>query len=748
MSEPTETTSAALRLNSVAAARLLVAIESPEPTPTDQSANTRANRDLPDGYIAERLLGSGGGGRVYRAFRDGSDRPLALKILDYRLGPGPNGLAGSPAAQRAWRELQLLQDLHLPVLPRLIDYGSLPDGRLYIATEFIEGDTLDALTPPPSGRGAGGGTLGPSETPGFAGLSPASQETLALLLAKVCDAVQILHEHGILHRDLKPSNILIDTHGEPMLIDLGIATIMDPSSTPPPQPGGGRGSGASRGGGTLSVPESASPAFPTLTETGSPIGTPAFMAPEQARGERRRISTRSDVYSLGATAYKILTGSTPHDTNTTIHEAIRRVAFDEPRDPRTLEPTLSKPLAAVLSKACARAPERRYASAAGLAADLRRWANGEPVYAQPPTRWQRAARWAARHPITTTIAACAAIAMVSLGAMATALWWYNTVPLKVDRYVEAREYRLVTRSGVSLKEWRDTSVAGEEERFVAQRVDVPARNGDGWFVVSVDPDSMDAMVGPRQLAVWNPYSLEKPLWHTSPASVALPAFAEADESDYCISIVRIADVFPDLPGEEIIAVHQRAVAPSVIRVYAAANGDVLFEAWHHGWVAGAFWLKNPRLIVLSAMDNTHPWKHGDAQYHSMYPYAVFALRPTLHGGCGLLNGPRADLQAKSILAWYKYLTPPAFVAERGLRLRLDRPLRQSHAGTRVILSVCDPERPCGVQMYLDAAGRVVHRDEVNRWSDQHGDHPPEHFDLRDDLDVESSQESGSRSRLP
>ena len=295
-----------------AAHRLFTAVEENDTNDPSNSGAGAGGFPQIAGYVIDRLLGAGGGGTVYRAVRAGSEHTVAIKLLNRRLGAG----RGAPEAQRAWRELHLLSQLRLPCLPHVHDYDE-HEGRLYIVTDYVDGLPLAE----------------------YCEEHKLDCEARVKLLAAVADCVQTLHEHGVIHRDVKPANVIINPHGQPIIIDLGIAALL-----------------------TDDVME-------TLTAEGAPIGSPAFMAPEQARGERDKISTRSDVYSLGATAYYILTGEPPHDMTATIHEAVRRVAQDDPRDPRELDRTLPKPLASVLWKAVSPKPADRYASAAGLAAD-------------------------------------------------------------------------------------------------------------------------------------------------------------------------------------------------------------------------------------------------------------------------------------------------------------------------------------------------------------------------------------------
>ena len=353
-----------------------------------------------EGYVLSHQVGRGGGGAVYLGHRRDSDRSLAIKLLDKPLGAGPG-------AQRAWRELDVLTQLHLPCTPRVHDYGVHED-RMYIATEHIDGPTL-------------------AEYCRREGLD---RRQRVELLARIADAVQSLHERGVIHRDIKPENILIDASGAPVIIDLGIASLLSDDVTE------------------------------TLTAEGVPLGTPAFMSPEQARGEREAISTRSDVYGLGATACFILTRKTPHDlADCTLLEAVSKVGHEPPRDPRTLDRELPAPLAAILSHALAPRPEDRFATAAELGEDLHRWLQDKPVTSQPLSWWRnrllsikrQPGRWAsgmAAGVVIVALAVLSAVSAVSAAEAQAAAEWkqnYEQVIAKASRSFVARlrnaEYR-------------------------------------------------------------------------------------------------------------------------------------------------------------------------------------------------------------------------------------------------------------------------------------------------------------------
>jgi eukaryotic-like serine/threonine-protein kinase len=271
------------------------------------------------GYVLDQLLGRGAGGCVYMGFWGNSEEAVAVKVLAKPLG-------NQKRDQRAWRELDVLSHLNVAGVPRVLDYG-IADGHMYITTRLVEGKTLQQ----------------------HCELAKLSIQDRVRLLIALAELVQTVHEHGVIHRDLKPTNIIIQPNGTPVLLDFGIASLI----------------------------ESASP--DALTVDGDPIGTVGYMSPEQARGDRHGISSRSDIYALGAIAFQMFTGQTPHDLNVALHEAIRRVAQVPGRNPLDLNPQLPKSLSCVIARALEIRPEDRYASAAALADDLRRWLRHEPI---------------------------------------------------------------------------------------------------------------------------------------------------------------------------------------------------------------------------------------------------------------------------------------------------------------------------------------------------------------------------------
>ena len=226
------------------------------------------------------------------------------------------------------------------------------------------------------------------------------------LFLKICDAMQYAHEHGVVHRDLKPSNVLVTARGEPKILDFGVACTRD-----------------------VDV-RSAS----VHTSSGQILGTIPYMSPEQISGNPERIDLRSDVYSLGVVLYELLTGRLPLDVvGKPIHEAARSIVEDEPVHPRRRQRELGGDLGTVLIKSLEKAPERRYASVADFAADVRNVLEMRPVNARPPSRIDRLAKFGRRNRSALAIAAIATAALIAVLAVAMR----DTTPTVEDRIAAA-----------------------------------------------------------------------------------------------------------------------------------------------------------------------------------------------------------------------------------------------------------------------------------------------------------------------
>jgi len=243
-------------------------------------------------------------------------------------------------------------------------------------------------------------------------------------LIRVARAVHFAHQRGILHRDLKPSNVLTDQDGTPYVTDFGLAKKVDADD--------GR------------------------TRTGAVVGTPAYMAPEQARGEKG-LSTAVDVYSLGAILYETLTGRPPFQGDTAL-DTLRQVTDREPAHPLSVNPQADPDLAVIALKCLEKDPARRYPSAAALADDVERWRRGEPIEARPATRRERAVKWARRNPLGAALAGLGAFTSVAiLGLLIVAL---------------QQASRAIHREADALKARNDAVEAGQratEARAAAER---------------------------------------------------------------------------------------------------------------------------------------------------------------------------------------------------------------------------------------------------------------------------------------
>jgi len=258
-------------------------------------------------YRVIRLLGKGGFGRVYLAHDDELDRPVAIKV------PNPERISSAKDLEAYLKEAKTLAKLEHPNIVPVYDAGRTDDGLCYVVSKFLEGSDLAVRIR--------------QERPGF--------RESAEMIVLVAEALHYAHTRGLVHRDIKPANILIDASGKPCVADFGLA-LRDEDF--------GKGAGIA--------------------------GTPAYMSPEQARGEGHRVDGRSDIFNLGVVFYELLTGRRPFrgDSHQDIMEQI--ISFD-PRPPRQIDDTIPKELERICSKALSKRASDRYTTARDMAEDLR-----------------------------------------------------------------------------------------------------------------------------------------------------------------------------------------------------------------------------------------------------------------------------------------------------------------------------------------------------------------------------------------
>jgi eukaryotic-like serine/threonine-protein kinase len=349
----------------------------------------------------------GGLGAVFVALDAELNREVALKqILDRH--------ADDPTSRtRFLIEAEITGGLEHPGIVPVYGLGSYGNGRPYYAMRFIRGDSLKEAIERFHGKSAEPAETGSATQAGDGSGSVRSVDSegsrdldLRKLLRRfldVCNAIDYAHSRGVLHRDIKPANIIIGKHGETLVVDWGLAKAT--------------GKGDTSAGEQMLMPISASGS--AQTTPGSAMGTPAFMSPEQARGEIDRLGPRSDVYSLGATLYSLLTGKSPVELEgDDIHAVLRAVQKDEFSPPRQLDPTIDKTLEAVCLKAMALQPEDRYTSSRALADDIERWMADEPVTAMPDSWARQLARWSRRHRSATRAAATSLMVIATVATMA------------------------------------------------------------------------------------------------------------------------------------------------------------------------------------------------------------------------------------------------------------------------------------------------------------------------------------------
>src|SRR5436190_4431932 len=318
------------------------------------SGTARPGQRLADFGDYELLeeMGRGGQGIVYRARQKSLNRTVALKIV------GLGQWATKSHLKRFHLEAEAAASLDHPCIVPIYESGE-GDGSCYFSMKLVEGGPLDKV----------------------AEREQMSPRRAAEVIATLARTSHYAHERGVLHRDIKPGNILIDAKGEPHLTDFGLARLVETEST--------------------------------ITRTTEALGTPSYMAPEQAKGNNTQLTNATDVYGLGAVLYHLLTGHPPFAGGTS-YETIRSLLESEPRQPRLWNPKLDRDLSTICLKSLEKDPQRRYPTALALAEDLERWLKHEPIQARHTTMLARGRKWVRRNPAVTGL-------LASLVALATAI---------------------------------------------------------------------------------------------------------------------------------------------------------------------------------------------------------------------------------------------------------------------------------------------------------------------------------------
>jgi WD40 repeat protein/tRNA A-37 threonylcarbamoyl transferase component Bud32 len=402
----------------------------------DGLAQARPGAVLGD-YVLLEQLAQGGMGVVFKARQKKLNRIVALKMIK----------AGAWASNKDvllfQAEAEAIAALDHPQIVPILETGE-QDGLLYYSMKLIAGTNLQEC-------------LARFEN---------QPKAIARLVVQIAEAIHHAHQRGVMHHDLKPTNILIDDRGEPHVIDFGLAKRL------------------------WAVGE--------LISDGHLVGTPSFMAPEQARGRRDEMTTATDIYGLGALLYTLLTGHAPFSSGS-VAETVRQVTQDEPRRPRARNPQADRDLETICLKCLEKEPKQRYASAQDVADELGRWLAGQPILARPTSTTERMVKWARRRPEIAVLATL--LVLVAIGGMGGITWqWRQAVAaragehearllaernedeaLKSEDY--ARHLAYAAKLDLAQRDWRDGNIAEavrhlEETRPQQRKTDL---RGFEWY---------------------------------------------------------------------------------------------------------------------------------------------------------------------------------------------------------------------------------------------------------------------------
>ena len=359
-------------------------------------------------FRLERRLGCGGMGVVYQALQISLNRRVALKVL-------PSGLLSNASAiERFHREARAAARLRHPNIVTIHAEG-IEQGVCYFAMEMIEGTSLDEIIGELRSTGARGNTPGEEEGERVHATACALRDcrshreyfdTVARLVAEVADALAYAHHEGVIHRDVKPSNLILATSGRLVLLDFGIARVCQEQD---------------------------------MTATGSFVGTPRYMSPEQVRSDTCGPDQRSDIYALGATLYELLTLQPLFDGQNR-EQVIGQILDTEPLRPRQIDPRIPVDLETICGKAIEKEPTRRYQTAADLGEDLRRYLDGHVIRARPPETMDRLVKLVRRRKIAAILSLCLLVATTTAATIAwkhySTRWAQQDAMAEIDRLIQ------------------------------------------------------------------------------------------------------------------------------------------------------------------------------------------------------------------------------------------------------------------------------------------------------------------------
>jgi serine/threonine protein kinase/WD40 repeat protein len=489
-------------------------------------------------------LARGGLGRVFRARDPRTGRIVAIKEV---LRPQQDIIL------RFAREALVTANLQHPSIVPVYEVGRWPTGEPFYAMKLVEGRTLDAL-------------IGESTT---------RAQRLALLphVIDVAEALAYAHGEHVIHRDLKPANVLVGSYGETVVIDWGLAKnlatgeeieALPTANTIPPEQG--------------------------ETVAGSVLGTPAYMPPEQAIGDK--LDERADVYAIGAILYHALSGTRPFAQAKTLDELLELVAFKAPTPLAQLAPDLPPELVAIVEHAMARDPAQRYATAQGVAKDLRDFQAGKLVAAHEYTTRQLIRRWISRHKAVVATAAVALGVLIVVGAVGV---WRIT-----NERDEANKQRAIAQSERSDAQ---SARALAEKRFADSLQELARQALIAGDPAKALPLAAGALAAHRDARIATPSG-------RGPQGAAAPDVASSMRIDSDVPVALAVIVAPAYAGlvsvvpSPSFGVHAGVASPSGDRFYTASGGDETVRAWDVAKDAEV-WRSKAGYMVAASRDGTH-----------------------------------------------------------------------------------------------------------------------------------------------